>query len=325
MAGLRSMSRFRGRRAAIVLFLASASSSIVVLLVQSRSRSPTSISENKPRESMRSLVGRGSVWIDPSRVVRCRVEGPVSIIKLVAEGTDVKKGDLVCELDASGLGKRLGQLAIIARSAEGEFRNARVAREAAEIAVNNRFPRKTTIPDATGEKLERDLDRKRTDERVRWSAWEAAEDRFEACRDQIALCKLYAQADGPVVLAGVSDPNAHGKRLQEGAIVERPDEILSVFDVDGAIRLMTKVPEKLLEEVKTGQQARIAFDAFPQKLLSGVVAEISPMPDPSTGGRLAGFYTVGVEIARGFPGLRPDMRARVEILLDGLDERPGAP
>ncbi len=236
-------------------------------------RCTRSVSEINARESMQSLVDRGSVWIDPDRVVRCRVEGPVSIIKLVSEGTMVKKGDLVCELDASGLRRRLGEITIVARGAEGESRDAGVARE------------------------------------------------VEACRDQIALCKLYAQADGQVVLAGDPGPNAHGKRLQQGAIVKRPDEILSVFDVDGAIRVTTKVPEKLLEHVKKGQRARITFDAFPQKVLPGVVADISPLPDPSMGGRLAGFYTVGVEIARGFPGLRPEMGARVEILLDGL----GAP
>ena len=58
-----------------------------------------------------------------------------TILSLVPGGTAVKKGDLVCELDASGLNDRLLEETIAVKRAEGEYRTARLAHEAAMLAV----------------------------------------------------------------------------------------------------------------------------------------------------------------------------------------------
>ena len=58
-----------------------------------------------------------------------------TILSLVPGGTAVKKGDLVCELDASGLNDRLLEEAIAVKRAEGEYKAARLAHEAAMMAV----------------------------------------------------------------------------------------------------------------------------------------------------------------------------------------------
>src|SRR5262249_5093485 len=46
---------------------------------------------------------RGSLESAKNEDVRCQVEGQTTIIKIVPEGTAVKKGEVVCELDSSAL------------------------------------------------------------------------------------------------------------------------------------------------------------------------------------------------------------------------------
>src|SRR5262249_48031591 len=58
-----------------------------------------------------------------------------TIIFIVPEGTRVKKGDRVCELDSASLRDQLVNQRITTKSAEANFQNAKLTREVAEIAV----------------------------------------------------------------------------------------------------------------------------------------------------------------------------------------------
>ncbi len=62
------------------------------------------------------------------------VEGTTTILSILPEGTMVKKGDIVCELDAATLHDRLLNQKITIVQAEANYRNAQLVREAAEIA-----------------------------------------------------------------------------------------------------------------------------------------------------------------------------------------------
>ena len=72
---------------------------------------------------------------DRASDVVCTVEKGGTILSLVPGGMAVKKGDLVCELDASGLNDRLIEETIAVKRAEGEYKTARLAHEAAMLAV----------------------------------------------------------------------------------------------------------------------------------------------------------------------------------------------
>ena len=54
---------------------------------------------------------------------------------IMPEGTRVKKGELVCELDSAALRDQLDNQKIATKSAEADFENAKLTREVAEIAV----------------------------------------------------------------------------------------------------------------------------------------------------------------------------------------------
>jgi HlyD family secretion protein len=64
-------------------------------------------------------------------VVSCQVERGAKILSLLPDGTLVKKGDLICELDASDLKDRLIDHTISVKRAESENKIAQLSHEAA--------------------------------------------------------------------------------------------------------------------------------------------------------------------------------------------------
>ena len=65
----------------------------------------------------------------------CQVENQTTILSIRPEGTSVARGELVCQLDSASLRDQLVNQTIATRRAEAAYHNAKLAREAAEIAV----------------------------------------------------------------------------------------------------------------------------------------------------------------------------------------------
>jgi multidrug resistance efflux pump len=81
-----------------------------------------------------SLFAQGAGVAPPINIVS-EVEGPNRILSIVPDGTDVKRGQLLCELDAATLRDRLTNQQIALQAAHAAFGSSRRAREAAEIAT----------------------------------------------------------------------------------------------------------------------------------------------------------------------------------------------
>ena len=64
--------------------------------------------------------------------------GRATILYLKPPGVTVKKGDLICELDPAGVRDRLARQRLQVERAQAEVRNARLSREAADLAVMER-------------------------------------------------------------------------------------------------------------------------------------------------------------------------------------------
>jgi HlyD family secretion protein len=95
----------------------------------------TPVSEVKPGPLRFTIAERGSVETSNNVDMFCRVEGQAVIISIVPEGSRVKKGQLVCELDSASLKDQLNTQMIIEKGAEAAYQNAKLAREVAEIAM----------------------------------------------------------------------------------------------------------------------------------------------------------------------------------------------
>jgi RND family efflux transporter MFP subunit len=91
--------------------------------------------EVKPAALPITVSDKGSLESSKNQDVLCQVEGSTTIISIVAEGTKVKKGELVCELDSASLNDQLTNQKIAVQGADASYQNAKLTREVAEIAV----------------------------------------------------------------------------------------------------------------------------------------------------------------------------------------------
>lgn len=114
---------------------------------------------------------KGSLESSKNEDAYCQVEGQTTIIKIVAEGTRVKKGDLVCELDSASLGDQLTTQMITTQGAEAAYKNAKLTRDVAEIAVTEYAEGifKQDMETALGDIALAESDRKRAEDRLEWS------------------------------------------------------------------------------------------------------------------------------------------------------------
>lgn len=100
-----------------------------------------------------NVAQRGTLEASQNHDVYGEVEGQTTIISIVPEGTRVKKGDLVCELDSTALKAQLTTQRIATLGAEAALKDARSSREAAELALQEYeggiYPRQ--LRGATGE------------------------------------------------------------------------------------------------------------------------------------------------------------------------------
>src|SRR5262249_28405536 len=91
--------------------------------------------EVKPGPMIVTVAGPGSLEPARSHDAYCEVEGTRTVSRIVPEGTQVKKGVVVCELDSAARKDQLINQRITTKSAEAAFQDAKLAREVAEIAV----------------------------------------------------------------------------------------------------------------------------------------------------------------------------------------------
>ena len=114
---------------------------------------------------------RGSLESSNSKDVMNQVEGSTSIISIKPEGTRVKAGEVVCELDSSSLRDQLSNQQITTKSAESAFENAKLTHEVAEIAVSEYKEGiyKLDLDTAEGEIKLAESELTRARDRVEWS------------------------------------------------------------------------------------------------------------------------------------------------------------
>ncbi len=149
---LRAMSMTQWWKVATVLFVAGATASGVEWLgngggppapaqapaagqAKSLQAGDVPTRELAPDKLKHVVQARGSVEATRTADIYSQIEGNTTIIRLMPEGSKVKKGQVICELDSAALRDQLVNQAIKTKNAEANYLNARLTREVAEIAV----------------------------------------------------------------------------------------------------------------------------------------------------------------------------------------------
>lgn len=115
---------------------------------------------------------RGSLESAANKDVLCEVEGGTTIIRILPEGSRVKEGDTVCELESATLRDQLTNQKITTQQAEASYKQSLLTREVAEYAVKEYVEGvyKQDVETSRGEIALAESDLTRSKDRSEWSS-----------------------------------------------------------------------------------------------------------------------------------------------------------
>ena len=183
----------------------------------------------------------GSLRSRRSVVLRPEISGRITQLNF-SDGQRVRKGQLLVQLD-------------------DQLPRAQVQQSRAELSIARANHKRNQELVAQGFISQRSVDESAAN-------LEVAEAKLALAEATAQCLRIVAPFDG---VAGIRGVNV-GDYLKDGA------DIVNVEDLD-AVYVDFRLPERLQNKVKTGQTARVAFDALPGVQYSAVVLAINPQID----------------------------------------------
>jgi HlyD family secretion protein len=277
--------------------------------------------------------------------------GDIQIIRLVKNGTKVKKGDVLVQFDTSTLQRTLDQKLSELKTAEGEIERIRAqARlkdeenktqltkntydvERAKLEVSKQEilaeiegeKAKLALSDAghklqeIGTKLTSDQSSATADVEIQKQKREKATFEVREAERSIAAMSLKAPVDGLVTLMSnwrASSNWGSAPEFKEGDRAWPGAGIVELPDLT-SVRVTGRVEETERGRLRTGQTAVVKIDALPAKDFSATLVDISPLAklDVSTWPPPKNFDSV-LQLGETDPKIRPGMSATARIAVE---------
>ena len=139
---------------------------------------------------------------------------------------------------------------------------------------------------------------------------------------QITACVIRAPSPGILVYGSSADwYQRRGDPIEVGDMVRRGQKIFTIPN-SNIMSVELRVHESSVNKVLPGQDVTITVEAYPDLEFHGEVVKIAPLPDPQHGWLDPGVkvYTTHVTIEGSHDILRPGMSAKVEILVEQLND-----
>lgn len=148
-------------------------------------------------------------------------------------------------------------------------------------------------------------------------------EQLERIEKQIEACTMRATEPGLVIYASSSGRRWSGSRtnIEVGENIRERELIMTITNAN-EMDVDVKVHETNVDKVQVGQLANIVIDAQPDKVFTGEVLKIAPLPDPQSffGNPDLKVYTTDVNLEAADDSIKPGMNARVEILIAELED-----
>jgi HlyD family secretion protein len=93
------------------------------------------LAQAQPKANQKAAAGKKKRNFRDANPVYSRVKDLTTVIMLIPDGSRVKKGDIVGELDSASLKDQLVNQKIMSKNAEATYENSKLVREVAELAV----------------------------------------------------------------------------------------------------------------------------------------------------------------------------------------------
>ena len=304
----------------------------VVAAVVWRQRVPTvDVVEPRFTPLTRSLQFSARVATTSRLNVGSTVTGRVAAVQ-VREGARVRQGDALIQLETDELQTALAQ----ARANEQQARarlaglrgsghavaQAQVAQAAATLQAAERDLARTQQLVAQGFVSAARLDEARKAVQVARAQQDAARAQLQALGDggadlaqaqaQLAQAQAAQQAArvrlSQATVRAPTDGRVLTRNVEPGQIVQPGSALLSLA-LDGPMQLVAQVDERFLDQLQTGQSARVVADAFPNQPFAAQVRSIAPSVDAQRGA-----IEVKLQPDQAPPDfLREDMTLSVEV------------
>ena len=141
--------------------------------------------------------------------------------------------------------------------------------------------------------------------------------------DQLSKCVIRAQRPGLVVFGGGGDRRFYSgeDQIREGATVRERQPIITIPDMT-EMSVRVKIHESHIKKIGKGMKALIRIDAFPDEELTGEICKVGVLPDSQDRWMNPDMkvYLTTIEIDDVHDWLKPGMSAKVEILVNQLDD-----
>jgi HlyD family secretion protein len=209
------------------------------------------------------------------------------------------------------------------------------AQTATDLFKRYEFPKQAVQLLSNYNEAKRALDRTHASTRSRLAQAEAnlkssesqlrsRQDRLNKTLKQIEVSTIKAPATGLVTYGSSTDD--HWRRMRQGPIepgstVRERQTIISLPDMS-KMTASISVHESSVDKVRPGQRATIVMDAFPDKTFHGEVTKVAPLPDQQKNwlSPEVKVYSTEIEIEGTYDFLKPGMSAKVDILVEQLND-----
>ena len=144
---------------------------------------------------------------------------------------------------------------------------------------------------------------------------------LEELNDQLSKTRIVATKPGLVTYGGGGDHYWREEQIREGATVRERQTIITIPNMT-RMGVEVKVHESYIKKVKTDMIARIRAESFPDRPIQGRVTKVALLPDSSNRWMNPDLkvYKTTIEIEGTHLWLKPGMTAKVEILVDELED-----
>jgi len=340
------------RKEIVVVLLLTLGSAALLAAAKLVNRSPAVPTfEVQHGEFLDTLQLRGEVKALKSLSITAPAEvGELQIVKIAANGTPVKQGDVLVEFDKTKTEQDLAQYRSTLKSAKAEIEQARAQARLAEEAdttemMKARYDVQRAKLDANKEeivskiegaeaklkladaeqKLKETETKLRSDQTLNRATIEskiAASQKaaFDAERAERALTKmtLLAPLSGVISLVSLWHPDGEyplrpGDHTWAGApIAELPDS--------STLRVTARVDETERGRVALKQTVVAQFDAIPERQFTGNIADISTLAssDFSGGWPFARNFEMKAVLDQTDSRLKPGMTAQLTVIVDRI-------
>jgi len=324
---------------------------------RTRTSSSSGVSQSAVNSSGQVLRLKGTTEAVQSRAILAPLlsgqqVGTLTIIRLAAAGTRVKKGDLLVEFDRQAqmrdfVDKQAEYAKLVDQVAEEQAKeNAARAKDETELKAAEDNLRKAEfeiqkaeiVSRIDAEKNQENLDEaKATYDQLRETfdlkrkAAQAAIRILEIQRDRTQQTMLHAQAnadlmqihsplDGVVVLNTIWKEGIMGE-VQEGDQVRPGVPFMQVVN-PSAMQVRVMANQQDFPSLQIGRTAKVRLDAYPELVLPARVEQLAPIGEEGSFSNKVRVFAVIVSIQGNDPKLMPDLSAAVDV--DVAGERAGS-